>query len=146
MNDVERIERIISTVEKEIGFRLREEQRQIVVNDGYPLFLLSGMPRRWGKTTVAMIWTLAHGPAVISYAAEKGVLTAMRNAYTEKRHMALPALPDPDFLFHPIMMLDAFRDLQRLASAVISAGIPAPRIEIRNQDIDFLRREFHIPQ
>lgn len=145
MSDTERTEQIISTVENEMGFQLRPEQRQIVINDGYPLFLLSGMPRRWGKTTVAILWALVHGPDIISLGAEKGIWAAMRNGYTEKRNVYLPDLPDPDVLFHPIMLHEVFRDFKRLASVCRSAGLIVPIVEIKNRDIDFFRKEFFVP-
>ena len=145
MSDTERTEQIISTVENEMGFQLRPEQRQIVISDGYPLFLLFGMPRRWGKTTVAILWALVHGPDIISLGAEKGIWTAMRNGYTEKRHVYLPDLPDPDILWHPIMLHEGFRDLRRLSSVCSSAGLIVPIVEIKNRDIDFFRKEFFVP-
>ena len=145
MSDTERTEQIISTVENEMGFQLRPEQRQIVTNDGYPLFLLSGMTRRWGKTTVAILWALVHGPDIISLGAEKGIWTAMRNGYTEKRHVYLPDLPDPDILFHPIMLHEVFRELLRLSTVCRSAGLIVPIVEIKNRDIDFFRKEFFVP-
>lgn len=143
---MDRTEQITAVVEKEFGIQLRDDQRLIVNDGGYPLFTLMGMPRRWGKTTVANLWALVHGPEIISMGAERGAWAALRSGHTDKCHIYLPDVPDPDVLFHPIMLHENFTVLRNMSAACMRAGLSVPIIEIKHKDIDFLHVEFTIPK
>lgn len=129
----------IAAIENAMEITLREDQRRIVESPGYPLFELMGKTRRWGKTTVAMFWTLVHEAGPIRYDVEKRMFGDMALSRADRLQMLLPKLPDPDLLFTPAASFATYKTLAHLSKQLNSHGFEFPYIAMPMTRIDFYR-------
>lgn len=135
----------INAIEKIIGFQLRDDQREIVENPCYPLFRLMGYPRRYGKTVVAICWALVHenGPIVMEEENMKIRILMSGGALLQNVQAALPLIPDPDLLNHPILANEIYFTIRPIKERMEQMGIQAP--EIWRYRSSVLKKQFFRP-